>query len=63
VEDLAVMSVIADPSAGRRLVVEAAYELAGLCREDRLPSARRSLFDLPVGNGHSWEIEERRVRT
>jgi hypothetical protein len=63
VEDLAVLSVAADPDVDRRLALEAAYEIARLCREDGLNSAGCSLFDLPVGSGHSWEITEREVLT
>jgi serine protease inhibitor len=48
-EDLGVLSVIASPSASRQRVFEAAHELAQRCRNDTLPAARRSLFDLPVG--------------
>jgi hypothetical protein len=35
---------------------------ARLCRDDRLRSANCSLFDLPLGSGHSWEIAEREER-
>ncbi len=61
-EDLAVLSVAADPQIDRALVLEAAYEVARLCRDDRLRSANCSLFDLPLGSGHSWEIAEREER-
>ena len=47
-EDRAVISVAADPEVDRRLALEAAYEIARLCREDGLNSAGCSLFDLPV---------------
>jgi hypothetical protein len=57
-EDLAVLSVAADPSVERSVVFEAAYEIAQRCREDDLSGARCSLFDLPIGEGHSWEITE-----
>jgi hypothetical protein len=62
-EDLAVISVAADPEIDRRVAFEAAYEIARLCRVDGLTSAGCSLFDLPVGSGHSWEITEREVLT
>ncbi len=62
-EDLAVLSVAADPQFDRRLVFEAAYEVARICREDGLRAANRSLFDLPLGSGHSWEITEREELT
>jgi hypothetical protein len=61
VADLGVMCVAADPSVDRRLVIEAGYELARRCRSDALSFARCSLFDLPVGEGHSWEITEREM--
>ncbi len=62
-EDLGVVSVAAAPEVERRLVVEAAYEIAARYRDDDLASARCSLFDLPLGSGHSWELTEREVRT
>jgi hypothetical protein len=62
VEHLGVLCVAADPSVDRRLVFEAGYELARRCRNDTLGRARCSLFDLPVGEGHSWDITEREVR-
>jgi Serpin (serine protease inhibitor) len=62
-EDLGVVSVAAAPEVERRLVVEAAYEIAARYREDDLASARCSLFDLPLGSGHSWELTEREVPT
>ena len=61
VEDLAVMSVAADPAVDRALVFEAAYDLASRCRRDEMVAVRCSLFDLPVGPGHSWSISERKV--
>ena len=57
-EDLGVLSVAAAPIASRQQVFEAAHELAERCRTETLAAARRSLFDLPVGNGHSWHITE-----
>jgi hypothetical protein len=60
-ENVAVMSVSADPAVDRLLVFKAAYQLASLCRLDQLRTARYSLFDLPLGRGHSWEITEREV--
>jgi hypothetical protein len=62
-EDLGVLSVAADPAVDRQQVFEAAYELARRCRNDTLGLARRSLFDLPVGEGASWLITEREVPT
>jgi hypothetical protein len=63
VEDLGVLSVAAAPAADRRQVFEAAYELARRCRNDTLGLARRSLFDLPLGEGHSWLISEHEIST
>ncbi len=62
-DDLAVISVAADPTLARETVFEAAYEITRLCRDDRLESARCSLFDLPLGQGHSWQITEDEVAT
>jgi hypothetical protein len=63
VEDLGVLCVAADPAVDRRQVFEAAYELARRCRSDTLGLARRSLFDLPLGEGPSWLITEHEVAT
>lgn len=60
-EEVAVLSVAADGSLDRHLVLEGAYEIAQRCREDALDEATCSLFDLPVGAGHSWEITEEEV--
>jgi len=60
-EDLAVVSVAADPTLDRAVAFEAAYEIARRCRDDDLAGARCSLFDLPLGEGHSWEITEHEV--
>ena len=57
-EGLVVLSVAADPAVDRHLVFEAGYEIGRRCRADALIEARRSLFDLPLGQGHSWEILE-----
>jgi Serpin (serine protease inhibitor) len=57
-EELAVVSVAADPAVERHLVFEAAYEIGRRCRAGALLDARRSLFDVPLGPGHSWEIVE-----
>jgi hypothetical protein len=62
-EELAVVSVAADPDVDRHLVFEAAYEIGRRCRGDTLSEARCSLFDLPVGPGHSWEISEDEIAT
>jgi hypothetical protein len=60
-EELAVVSVAADPAIDRHLVLEAAYEIGQRCRVDTLGQARRSLFDLPLGPGHSWGIVEEEI--
>jgi hypothetical protein len=57
-ENVAVLSVAADHELERAQVIEAAYEMARLIREDALESTRVSLFDLPLGRGHSWELIE-----
>jgi hypothetical protein len=57
-DELAVVSVAADPAVDRPLVFEAAYEIGRRCRVDALIEVGCSLFDLPVGQGHSWEIVE-----
>jgi Serpin (serine protease inhibitor) len=57
-EDLTVICVCADPSAERADVFSAAHEIARhIGAGSRLPSM--SLFDLPLGDGHSWTITER----
>jgi hypothetical protein len=60
-EDLAVLSVAADPDVGRQQVFDAAYELSNKCRNDTLGLAKVSLFDLPLGEGSSWVISEHEV--
>jgi hypothetical protein len=61
-EDLTVISVSADPDVAREAVLDAAYEVADFARRDDAPDPV-SLFDLPLGAGHSWEIEEREAKT
>jgi hypothetical protein len=60
-EELAVVSVAADPAVDRHLVFEAAYEIGRRTRIRALAEARCSLFDLPLGEGHSWEIFEEEI--
>jgi len=60
-EDLAVVSVSADPDIVPGKVLMAAYEVADLCRRDALGSIACSLFDLSEGPGHSWNIVEQEV--
>jgi len=52
-DGLLVLSVIADPAIAPARVHAAAHDLAG--------AHRRSLFDLPLGEGHAWTITETRV--
>jgi Serpin (serine protease inhibitor) len=57
-EDLTVISVCADPAADRADVLGAAHEIARhMALGSKLPST--SLFDLPLGDGHSWTVTER----
>jgi len=59
-EGLTVVSVSAAPSVDRAAVVAAAYEVAAsVCREWGRGAC--SLWDLPSGAGHSWEISDREV--
>jgi hypothetical protein len=59
-EGLTVISVSAAPEADRAAVFAAAYEVAGeACRE--WGRGAFSLWDLPLGVEHSWEISEREV--
>lgn len=59
-EDLTVICVCADPTADRWDVVAAGHEIAThIATGSELESV--SLFDLPVGDGHSWVIDEREV--
>jgi hypothetical protein len=62
-EELVVISVAADPDVERHQVFEAAYDIARLYRNGRLMAAQCSLFDLPLGMGHSWTISERETLT
>jgi len=61
-EDLTVISVSAEPGTRREAVLEAAHELASYTRGGS-PAPARSLFDLPLGTGHSWQITEQETRT
>lgn len=61
-EELTVISVSADPAVPRAAVLDAAHEVAALAREHS-SSLACSLFELPLGIGHSWEIAEREART
>jgi hypothetical protein len=61
-EELTVISVSANADVPREAVLDAAYELAEFARRDDAPDPV-SLFDLPLGSGHSWEIAERETKT
>ena len=58
-EELIVFSVSAEPGTPREAVLEAAHELT---RQRGVPRMH-SLFELPLGAGHSWEIAEHEVAT
>jgi hypothetical protein len=59
-EDLTVVSVSGAAETDRASVMAAAYEVAATVCADWGRGAC-SLFDLPLGQGHSWEISEREV--
>ncbi len=61
-EDLTVISVSADPAIPREAVLDAAHELAApaLAAPESIAC---SLFELPLGAGHSWLISEREIAT
>jgi Serpin (serine protease inhibitor) len=61
-EDLTVISVSASPDVPRTAVLEAAHEVAASARQG-LSADACSLFDLPIGEGHSWQITEQEVAT
>jgi hypothetical protein len=61
-EELTVISVSAHPDVARESVLDAAHELADSARRGDAPDPG-SLFDLPLGAGHSWEIAERETKT
>ncbi|MGC5022576.1 hypothetical protein [Micromonospora sp. DT47] len=61
---LAVVSVAADPGVPPAEVLAAAYEVSGAAiDEDAEPAGRRSLFDLPLGEGPLWTLREERAPT
>ncbi len=62
-EDLTVMSVSAAPGVPRGAVLEAAHELTAALHNRQLSSIGVSLFDLPLGDGHSWTISEHETDT
>lgn len=57
--DLVVVSVVADASVPAADVLDRAHEVAVPIANDSELAAGESLFDLPVGVGHSWTITER----
>jgi hypothetical protein len=58
-DDLVVVSVIADPSVAAAQVMDVAHPIAiAAARREELPG-RLSLWDLPLGAGHSWSLTER----
>ena len=60
-DDLVVVSVIADPSVPVAEVLDVAYPIAiAAARDEDLPG-RISLWDLPLGTGHSWTVTERNI--
>jgi hypothetical protein len=61
-EDLSVISVSADPGVTRETALAAAHEVASEVTGERTGRGC-SLYDLPLGAGHSWEIPEREVAT
>jgi hypothetical protein len=58
VEGLQVLSVIAAPGVAPTTVLAAAHRIALAPRPDR-----RSLFDLPLGEGHAWTLTEETIET
>ncbi|MEU5941418.1 hypothetical protein ABZ807_20050 [Micromonospora sp. NPDC047548] len=60
---LVVVSVAADPAVPPADVLAAAYEVGPNAVDDAPPAGRRSLFDLPLGEGPAWSLREERVRT
>jgi hypothetical protein len=57
-EGIAVVCVSADPDVPRARVIDAAQQIAAHVGEDtQLTGA--SLFDLPIGESHSWSLTER----
>ncbi|MGZ4192791.1 MAG: serpin family protein [Solirubrobacteraceae bacterium] len=56
-EGLTVISVSADPAVARDSVLNAAHEVAAGVLDDPT-RVSCSLYDLPLGAGHSWEISE-----
>ncbi|MEH1100266.1 hypothetical protein [Micromonospora sp. CPCC 205561] len=63
---LLVVSVAAAPDVAAGDVLAAAHETAAVAAgtpEDDLPQGRRSLFDVPLGDGPLWTLREEPTRT
>jgi hypothetical protein len=58
-KDMAVVSVIADHAVAPEVVLRHAHTLATDFARSRRFTRRVSLFDLPLGTGHSWTLIER----
>jgi hypothetical protein len=61
-DGLLVVSVAAAPQVPATSVLSAAYDLGTALAAGR-PLTRRSLFDLPLGDGPAWTISEERAGT
>ena len=61
-DDVVVLSVSADPGFSRQSVMQAAHEVAALSTRGSSGAQQCSLYDLPPGRGHSWNIVEREIR-
>src|SRR5262245_62035718 len=59
---LTVVSVVADPSVTASVVHRAAHDVAELMLYRPKRARQRSLFDLPLGDGHAWTITETEQR-
>jgi hypothetical protein len=62
-EDLIVVSVIAEPQVTPAEVIAAAHEVAAWACKRPTGAIRRSLFDMPLESGHAWEIREFEIET
>ncbi|MDG4758407.1 hypothetical protein [Micromonospora sp. WMMD710] len=60
---LVVVSVAAAPQVPPADVLAAAYRISAGAADGAPPAGRRSLFDLPLGDGPLWTVREERVRT
>jgi hypothetical protein len=58
--DMLVVSVIGDPDIAGDAVLGHAHRIAVALARGEPVAGERSLFDLPLGAGHSWVLEERR---